>query len=275
MKVEVWRVDDSRPDGLRACAAEALDDDFLVDPGDHDITVPGSGVALDCEDVAGMRAHLVEAVAPNAHEPAGLRVGCCAVLRCGGEHRPALRFGDRSVSHALVERCFVEHSVAPEVRGVPAVLGAVREVLRNGDVVHLEAPAGRAVRVGAAYGDEAVLPATRHGGGGGDYTVDLESVGLVERAVSAEGARDEFGRLGLVRGEDVDFLGDEELGGGLGEGPEDGLAADDDEGRFARMAWLPMMMRVVSPVRSATARMACSSSWRVTAAAACRRGAVP
>ena len=53
MKVEVRRVDDSRPDGLRACVAEALDDDFLVDPGDHDITVPGSGVALDCEEFGG------------------------------------------------------------------------------------------------------------------------------------------------------------------------------------------------------------------------------
>ena len=124
--------------------------------------------------------------------------------------------------------------MAPEVRGVPAVLGAVREVLRDGDVVHLEAPAGRAVRVGIAYGDEAVLPAARHGGGGGAYAVDLESVGLVERAVGAEGTRDEFGRLGLVGGEDVDFLGDKELRGGFGEGPEDGLAADDDEGRFAR-----------------------------------------
>ena len=38
------------------------------------------------------------------------------------------------------------------------------------------------------------------------------------------------------------------------------------------MAWLPMMMSFVSPVRSATARMACSSWSRVIAAGVCRRG---
>ena len=32
---------------FRTRAAEAFDDDFLADPGDHDVTIPGVGIALD------------------------------------------------------------------------------------------------------------------------------------------------------------------------------------------------------------------------------------
>jgi hypothetical protein len=128
----------------------------------------------------------------------------------------------------------MDDPVAQRIAAEHSVLVPIRDVLRNDQVVRVEAPADGSPGGRRLHAYQPILPTLWNGG---RFLADAPRV-VAERVIEmrrlAKRAIDQFRKLRTKARIQIDLTGDLEVGGRVGHRAEDGLAADDDELVLAR-----------------------------------------